>query len=344
MIEDLEHAGRRARNRARFPGEQPAEIGRVQAIDVLVGIDGGERDGLVEPLGQRQLQENTVDGPIGAQGAQQVHQLALTDALRVERVARGDADGVRRALLAADVDLRGGVLPDEDDAEGRRDPTRLLQSLDAGLDLREHALLDGLAGEDHAATRRRRMFDARPSRYQPMACDSLVASQCMSTRMIGVSFRSSGRISSALRNGQSIGVMKTRPMRLSTATRCGPAFTVTCPTPGVPAGKLAGRRSRFSFVMYSTISFLSQMWLPEVSTSAPCSSICLAIDPVTPKPPAAFSQFTTQKSIACSSRRRGRCFASAARPGSPQLSPTIKTFMAATWPPRARASRGSPPP
>ena len=60
-----------------------------------------------------------------------------------------------------------------------------------------------------------------------MACDSLVASQCMSTRMIDVSFRSSGTISSALRNGQSIGVMKTRPMRLSTATRCGPAFTVT---------------------------------------------------------------------------------------------------------------------
>src|SRR5204863_1013949 len=133
-----------------------------KAVDVLVEIDGGEGDGLVEPLGQRQLQENTVDGPIGAQRAQQVHQLALADALRVERVARDDADGVRRALLAADVDLRGGVLADEDDAEGRRDSARLLQSLDAGLDLREHALLDGLAGEDHAATRRRRMSEARP--------------------------------------------------------------------------------------------------------------------------------------------------------------------------------------
>src|SRR5213596_130154 len=167
----------------------------------------------------------------------------------------------------------------------------------------------------------------RPSRYQPIASDSLVASQCMSTRMMGVSFRSSGRISSALRNGQSIGLMNTRPMRLTTATRCGPAFTVTWPTPGVPAGKFAGRRSRFSFVMYSMISFLSQMWLPEVSTSAPCSSICLAIGPVMPKPPAAFSQFTTQKSMACCSRSRGRSFASAARPGSPKMSPTIRTFM-----------------
>src|SRR5688500_8442739 len=149
----------------------------------------------------------------------------------------------------------------------------------------------------------------------------------MSTRMIGVSLRSSGSTSSAFRNGQSIGVMNTRPMRLRTATRCGPSFTETYPTPGVPAGKLAGRRSRFSLVMNSMISFLSQMWLPDVSTSAPCSSICLAIAGVTPKPPAAFSQLTTQKSIACCSRSRGRSFASAARPDSPKMSPTINTFI-----------------
>ncbi len=91
----------------------------------------------------------------------------------------------------------------------------------------------------------------------------------MSTRTTRVSLVSSFRISSALRNGQSIALMNTRPMRFTTATRCGPAFTVTWPTPGVPAGKLAGRSSRFSLVMYSTISFLSQMWFPEVITSAP---------------------------------------------------------------------------
>src|SRR5262249_49350598 len=79
--------------------------------------------------------------------------------------------------------------------------------------------------------------------------------------------------------------------------------------------------------MNSTISFLSQMWLPDVSTSAPCSSICLAMAAVTPNPPAAFSQLTTQKSMACASRSRGRCRASAARPGSPKTSPTINTFI-----------------
>src|SRR5690242_2563559 len=50
--------------------------------------------------------------------------------------------------------------------------------------------------------------------------------------------------------------------------------------------------------------------------------------PVTPKPPAAFSQLTTQKSIACSSRSRGSRRASAARPDSPKMSPIIRTFMA----------------
>src|SRR5688500_1886911 len=160
-----------------------------------------------------------------------------------------------------------------------------------------------------------------------MATDSEVASACMSTSTIGVSFRSSGTISSALRNGQSIGCMNTRPMRLSTATRCGPAFTVTCPTPGVPTGKFAGRRRRFSLVMYSTISFLSQMWLPEVSTSAPCSSTCLAMAGVTPKPPAEFSTLTTQTSIACSWRSFGRSLPTAVRPESPKTSPTIRTFM-----------------
>src|SRR5213592_3454534 len=102
------------------------------------------------------------------------------------------------------------------------------------------------------------------------------------------------------RKGQSIGSMKTRPMRFTTPTLWGPHLTVTWPTPGVPAGKFAGRRSRFSFTMYSTTSFLSQMWLPEVITSAPAARICRAICGVTPKPPAAFSTLTTQQSIACS--------------------------------------------
>src|SRR3989304_1143631 len=53
----------------------------------------------------------------------------------------------------------------------------------------------------------------RPSRYQPMACFSLVASACMSTTT-GPSAPFS--MASAVRNGQSMASMKVRPCRLRT--------------------------------------------------------------------------------------------------------------------------------
>ena len=76
----------------------------------------------------------------------------------------------------------------------------------------------------------------RPSRCQPMACDSDVASACMSTTMIGVSARSRSSSSSALRKGQSSCGRNTRPIRLSTATLCGPALITIEPGPGSTRG------------------------------------------------------------------------------------------------------------
>src|SRR3954468_11270438 len=49
---------------------------------------------------------------------------------------------------------------------------------------------------------------------------------------------------------------------------------------------------------------------------------------VTPKPFAAFSMLTTQKSMACCWRSAGTCLAMAERPDSPNTSPTIRMFMA----------------
>src|SRR5262249_39633247 len=46
-----------------------------------------------------------------------------------------------------------------------------------------------------------------------------------------------------------------------------------------------------------------------------------------PKPAAAFSTFTTARSIRYWSRSRGRSLARAARPGSPNTSPTMRMFM-----------------
>src|SRR5206468_3024784 len=82
---------------------------------------------------------------------------------------------------------------------------------------------------------------------------------------------------------------------------------------------------RFSFPMYSMISFLSQMWLPEVITSAPCSRKVRAMSGVTPKPDAAFSTLTMARSASCCLRRRGRSACTALRPGSPNTSPMQMT-------------------
>src|SRR5437867_10069712 len=77
-------------------------------------------------------------------------------------IAPRQPPGGRRAPPCGEGPPRGRILADEDDGERRRHAARLGQPIDTGLDLREHPLLDGLAVEDHAATRRRRMSVARP--------------------------------------------------------------------------------------------------------------------------------------------------------------------------------------
>src|SRR5215470_8054062 len=77
--------------------------------------------------------------------------------------------------------------------------------------------------------------------------------------------------------------------------------------------------------MYSMISFLSQMWLPEVMTSTPCSRKARAMRGVTPKPAAEFSTLTMVRSASCCLRSRGSSACTALRPGSPKTSPTQMT-------------------
>src|SRR5882762_10235213 len=77
--------------------------------------------------------------------------------------------------------------------------------------------------------------------------------------------------------------------------------------------------------MYSMISFLSQMWLPEVITSTPCSRKVRAMSGVTPKPDAAFSTLTMTRSASCCLRSPGRSACTALRPGSPKTSPMQMT-------------------
>ena len=123
------------------------------------------------------------------------------------------------------------VAVDADDAVGRAGHAEVG---DVGGAARQHALVGGL----HVAVR------AHHRAHPPVEVPAHAPATRTSPRSACPPGRSAspcaarGTISSALRNGQSIGGMNTRPMRLRTATLCGPAFTVTCPTPGVPDGKV----------------------------------------------------------------------------------------------------------
>ena len=64
VVEDLEAAGRRARDHGRLAAEQIAQAHRVQPVGVLLRRDGGDDLVLVEPLGQRELDEDAVDAAI----------------------------------------------------------------------------------------------------------------------------------------------------------------------------------------------------------------------------------------------------------------------------------------
>ena len=79
--------------------------------------------------------------------------------------------------------------------------------------------------------------ETRPSRYQPIAIFSEVASACMSTK---ITFTSPARASSssATRNGESaLAGMKTCPCRFRTPTGIPEAVACTVkPRPGFPGG------------------------------------------------------------------------------------------------------------
>ncbi len=148
VVEDLDAAGRRARHGGRRAGQQPAEVLGMQTVGVLRGCQRRDDLVLVQPLGQRQLDQHAVDRAIGVEPAHQVEQLALTEPGGVDEVLRGDADAVGRALLVAHVDLRGGIVTDQHDGQRGRDAAGRLEALDAGAHVAEHLLGHRLAVED----------------------------------------------------------------------------------------------------------------------------------------------------------------------------------------------------
>ena len=125
------------------------------------------------------------------------------------------------------------------------------------------------------------------------------------------------------RTGRPATSRKSQPSRLTTAT-------------GVPsaAGATASAAARASRTRRSPggsraptargrapISSRAQTWLPSVTTSAPAASSLSASFGVSPRPSAAFSPLTTQKSAPSSSRSAGQPLLDAPRgPAAPKTS------------------------
>ena len=114
------------------------------------------------------------------------------------------------------------------------------------------------------------------------------------------------------------------PSRLITAT---PSCTAR-PTPGVCGDRFAGRSTRSVPERYGAKPAWPHTQLPSVTTSAPLASSLSASFAVIPRPAAAFSPLTMQKSAASSCRSDGSRDSIARRPGAPNTSATNKMFKA----------------
>ena len=94
--------------------EEPPGVERVQPVDVLVRVDRGDDARLVDVRRQRELHEDPVDRVVRVQLLEQLEDLALRRRLGQPVVARLDARLLRGLVLPADVDVRRGIVADED--------------------------------------------------------------------------------------------------------------------------------------------------------------------------------------------------------------------------------------
>ena len=107
-------AGVPASSRPAFSGGMPSTS--------LTGSIGADHTALVDPVRQRQLDEDPVDGVVGVQLGDEREQLLLARRRRQAQIARLDPDLERRLVLQPDVDVRGGIVADEHRREADRAP------------------------------------------------------------------------------------------------------------------------------------------------------------------------------------------------------------------------------
>ena len=143
--QQLDNARRRAGNHTRQPEGEPPHVLGMEAVHILGGIDGQQAAGGVQPGGQRQLQQNAVHIGAGIQLGNQSKQ-------RLLRGIGGQAIGQREnarilagPFLIADIDLRCGVLPYQNDGKSGGAQTVLAAGGDFFLEFGAHGLRRGLS-------------------------------------------------------------------------------------------------------------------------------------------------------------------------------------------------------
>ena len=115
----------RAGQRRVLAEHQPAQVGGVQAVGVLVGVDAFQRGVLVQVLGQRQLHDVAGAFRVGVELVDGRVQLGLADVGGQIAADRVDPDLRAVGMLTADIRLGPGVVADQDRAQTRGTPASL---------------------------------------------------------------------------------------------------------------------------------------------------------------------------------------------------------------------------
>jgi hypothetical protein len=132
LAEQLDDAARRARQRAGDAEHELAEVGRVQPVGVLVGVDQLQHAVGVDVRRQRQLHDEAGAGVVLVERDHRRLDLLLRRGGRELHPERGDADLGAVAVLARDVRVAARVVPDQDRAETGADALRLERGDAAG--------------------------------------------------------------------------------------------------------------------------------------------------------------------------------------------------------------------
>ncbi|MCY1536511.1 hypothetical protein D9M68_719710 [compost metagenome] len=111
---------------------QAADVVRVETVHVLVGVDAFQQQRSVEVFGQRQLDQDAVDGRVFIEAVDQGEQVGLAGTGRQVMSFRQKADFLAVLAFMRDVDLGGGIAADQDHREAR-DSKSLLAALGDAL-------------------------------------------------------------------------------------------------------------------------------------------------------------------------------------------------------------------